>query len=62
MELKEQILDFLSKHDQTDSLDLAKNFGVDHQTVIGAIKSLENIEGVSLSIFLLNLQIFQLIF
>lgn len=49
-ELNEKILDYLSKHDQTDSLDLAKNFGVDHQRIIGAIKSLEFFEGVSLKI------------
>lgn len=43
----EKILDYLSKHDEADSLDLAKNFNVDHQKIVGAIKSLENFEDVS---------------
>ncbi|XP_058797726.1 phenylalanine--tRNA ligase alpha subunit [Phymastichus coffea] len=41
-EFMEKILDYLSKHDEADSLDLAKHFNVDHQKIIGTIKSLEN--------------------
>ncbi|XP_001608262.1 phenylalanine--tRNA ligase alpha subunit [Nasonia vitripennis] len=43
-ELMEKILDRLSKHDEVDSLDLAQNFGVDHQKIVGAIKSLQAFE------------------
>ncbi|XP_033214158.1 phenylalanine--tRNA ligase alpha subunit [Belonocnema kinseyi] len=42
-ELSEKILEYLSKCDEIDSLDLAKIFQEDHQKVIGAIKSLQAI-------------------
>lgn len=51
-ELMEKILDCLSKHDEIDSLDLAQNFGVDHQKIVGAIKSLQAFEDVSTYLFL----------
>ena len=52
-ELMEKVLEYLSQHDQADSLDLAKHFNVDHQKIIGAIKSLEFFEGVSTFTFIL---------
>lgn len=46
-DLMEKILEHLAKDDKAHSLDLAQFFDIDHQKVIGAIKSLENIENVS---------------
>lgn len=40
-ELTEQILKFIEKKDSADTLDLATHFNVDHQRVIGALKSIE---------------------
>lgn len=42
-ELSEKILEYLSKSDEVNSLDLANIFQEDHQKVIGAIKSLQAI-------------------
>jgi hypothetical protein len=46
-ELMENILKYLNNHDKADSLDLSKYFNVDHQKVVGAIKSLQAFENVS---------------
>ena len=47
-ELSQKILEYLSKRDEVNSLDLAKIFQEDHQKVIGAIKSLQAIGNVSI--------------
>lgn len=52
-ELMEKVLEYLAKHDEIDSLDLAKHFGVDHQRIIGAIKSLQAFDDVSFSSYFL---------
>lgn len=40
-ELTEQILKHIEKHDKADTLDLAAEFGEDHQKVVGALKSIQ---------------------
>ena len=46
-ELTETILAYLDKNSQLNTLDYAKANNLDHQKVIGAIKSLQTHEGVS---------------
>ena len=46
-ELTETILAYLEKNSQLNTLDYAKANSLDHQKVIGAIKSLQTHEGVS---------------
>ncbi|XP_014211827.1 phenylalanine--tRNA ligase alpha subunit [Copidosoma floridanum] len=40
-ELMENILEYLAKNEEADSPGLAQKFGVDHQKIVGAIKSLQ---------------------
>lgn len=47
-QLTDRILAYLDRHDETNSLDLADEFQEDHQKIIGAIKSLETMDNVSL--------------
>lgn len=41
LELTEQILNYIDEHDKADTLDLAAEFGEDHQKVVGALKSIQ---------------------
>lgn len=41
LELTEQILKYVDENGQVDTLDLAENFDVEHQKIIGALKSIE---------------------
>ncbi len=45
-ELNEEILDYLSKNSELNTLDYSKAKNLDHQRVIGAIKSLQTTDGV----------------
>lgn len=40
MDLTENILKYVEKHEKTNSMDLAKEFNEDHQKVIGGINSI----------------------
>lgn len=40
-QLQEQILAYLNSHEKVDTLDLASHFKVDHQKIVGAVKSIE---------------------
>lgn len=40
-QLQEQVLQYLSTHDSVDTLDLATIFKLDHQKIVGAVKSIE---------------------
>lgn len=42
LEITEQILKYVNENGKVDTLDLASIFGVDHQKVIGALKSIES--------------------
>ena len=46
-EYMEKVLEYLSQHEEINTLELANIFNVDHQKIIGAIKSLEAFENVS---------------
>jgi phenylalanyl-tRNA synthetase alpha chain len=46
-ELNEEILDYLDKNGQLDTYEYANKFNLDHQKVIGAVKSLQTTEGVN---------------
>lgn len=46
-ELNEEILDYLDKNLQLDTLEYSKLKNLDHQKVIGTIKSLQTTEGVN---------------
>lgn len=41
LELTEQILKYVDENGKVDSLDLVPVFGVDHQKIVGALKSIE---------------------
>lgn len=41
LELTEQILKYVDENGKVDTLDLVPVFGVDHQKIIGALKSIE---------------------
>lgn len=41
LELTEQILKFVNENGKVDTLDLVPVFGVDHQKIVGALKSIE---------------------
>jgi phenylalanyl-tRNA synthetase alpha chain len=41
LELTEQILKHIEQHEKADTLDLAAEFGEDHQKVVGALKSIQ---------------------
>lgn len=41
LELTEQILKYVDENGETDTLDLVPVFGVDHQKIVGALKSIE---------------------
>lgn len=45
--LSEKILHFLNIHDNVDTFDAATHFNEDHQKVIGAVKSLQAVDDVS---------------
>ena len=49
-ELHEEILHFLEANATFDTLEYSEKKALDHQKVIGAIKSLQTTEGVPLSI------------
>ena len=51
-ELHEEILHFLEANATFDTLEYSEKKALDHQKVIGAIKSLQTTEGVPLSIFI----------
>lgn len=40
-QLQEQVLAYLDSHENVDTLDLAVHFQMDHQKVVGAVKSIE---------------------
>lgn len=40
-ELTEQILHYIDEHGSVDTLDLVVHFGLDHQKIVGALKSIE---------------------
>lgn len=42
LELTEQILKYVDENGQVDTLDLVPVFGVDHQKIVGALKSIES--------------------
>ena len=46
-ELNEEILNYLEKNASLDTYEYAKSNNLDHQKVVGAIKSLQTNEGVS---------------
>lgn len=45
-ELNQEILDYLDKNSKLDTFEYAENHKLDHQKVVGAIKSLQTYEGV----------------
>lgn len=40
-ELTEQILQYIDQNGSVDTLDLVEHFGLDHQKIVGAVKSIE---------------------
>jgi hypothetical protein len=46
-DLSEKVLHYLDEHERVDTLHLAAHFNVDHQKVIGAVKSLQSLGDVS---------------
>jgi phenylalanyl-tRNA synthetase alpha chain len=46
-DLSERLLCYLDRHERVDTLHLASLFEVDHQKVIGAVKSLQAVGDVS---------------
>lgn len=46
-DLSEKVLHYLDTHESVDTLHLAVLFNVDHQKVIGAVKSLQALGDVS---------------
>lgn len=48
MDLIQTFLDALAKKSPLNSLEFADSLKVDHQTVVGGIKSLQQIDGVCL--------------
>jgi hypothetical protein len=47
--LSERVLQYLDGHDRVDTLHLAEIFKVDHQKVVGAVKSLQALGDVSVA-------------
>ena len=45
-ELNQKILDYLDENSKLDTYAYAQNRNIDHQKVVGAIKSLQTYEGV----------------
>lgn len=41
LDLTEQLLKYVDEHGQVDTLDLVPVFGVDHQKIVGALKSIQ---------------------
>jgi phenylalanyl-tRNA synthetase alpha chain len=41
IELTDQILNYIDQHGKADTFDLAAEFNVDHQKIVGAVKSIE---------------------
>lgn len=41
VDLTEQLLKYVDEHGQVDTLDLVPVFGVDHQKIVGALKSIQ---------------------
>ena len=56
-DLNEEILEFIDKHTSINTLDYAKEHNLDHQKVVGAIKSLQTNDGVIQFLFF-NLKLF----
>ncbi len=54
-ELNEEILDYLDKNGLLDTYEYANKFDLDHQKVIGAVKSLQTTEGVNINNYQLSL-------
>lgn len=50
-ELSEQILEYIDKHATLDTLQYSKSNQLDHQKVIGAVKSIQTYEGVIIFMF-----------
>ena len=48
-DLNEEILEYLSKNDMLDTLQYSKERKLEHQKVVGAVKSLQTFEEVSSS-------------
>lgn len=46
-ELNEEILNYLEKNENLNSYEYAQSKGLDHQKVVGAIKSLQTTENVN---------------
>lgn len=46
-DLSERLLWYLDRHERVDTLDVASLFKVDHQKVVGAVKSLQAVGEVS---------------
>jgi phenylalanyl-tRNA synthetase alpha chain len=47
--LSEKLLQYLDGHERVDTLHLAAVFNVDHQKIIGAVKSLQALGDVSIA-------------
>lgn len=47
-QLSNQVLEYLDKHNEANSLDLSTELGEHHDLIIGAIKSLQTFDDVSL--------------
>lgn len=41
LDLTEQLLKYVDEHGQVDTLDVVPVFGVDHQKIVGALKSIQ---------------------
>ena len=46
-ELGEKLLHLIAERDQVDTLDLAGELNIDHQKIVGAVKSLQSLGDVS---------------
>ena len=51
-DINETILEYIAKHSILDTLQYAKDNKLDHQKVIGAIKSIQTYDGVRM--FIIN--------
>ena len=48
-ELGERLLQLIAERDQIDTLDVAKEINIDHQKIVGAVKSLQSLGDVSVN-------------
>ena len=46
-ELGERLLQLIAERDQIDTLDVAKELNIDHQKIVGTVKSLQSLGDVS---------------